>query len=604
MTGRTRNQRSTGPFGATFGLTVLLAPIAVPAQAAPGVRTEFRGQVLGPLGDPLTAAEVWVESRGTRLLDRPALTDGEGRYLTRVAVPDIEATYYSREWATVCATAPGCTVGDISYSPGRSFPFRLQLWDAGRIEGRVLGPNEQPVTDAVVWVRKTGIFVRRLYPDDLARTDEHGEFVLQKSPVGRISVCAWSPTSGAAVRDYDLAAPVGHLEMRLETGSWEPLRIRVRAADVGAAAGQIGLGLNSDPGGALPPELGNAVLDASGTATFPAVPVNGLLHLSAYSSRWVVDPPRQRLERGWPESTPRTPDGRFELQVDIARTDTLPLKGIVADDRGDPVADLELAFDDASGSRAARCRTDAEGHFEVFAPGVAGRELRVRPGNDRWVMAQAVRYRMTEVMDYGRLDTWWFQADPDEELDLHVTRAARIEGRIVDSEGRPQVDRVLVLRGLQGTTWDRLAITWSDRRGRYRFEGLRPPPHPLRIAVGWEGSAPTGESFELAPGEQLTDHLVTVAPAGSVRGIVRDAAGKPFPGAIIMMNAHDEKNGASRSSFLEHASSSLQGQFGFADVAPGHYRFAVIPSGSVFEFEYTAEVEVRSGERATIELRL
>ncbi|MCX7895777.1 MAG: outer membrane beta-barrel protein [Thermoanaerobaculum sp.] len=82
-------------------------------------------------------------------------------------------------------------------------------------------------------------------------------------------------------------------------------------------------------------------------------------------------------------------------------------------------------------------------------------------------------------------------------------------------------------------------------------------------------------------------------PSGEIRGVVRDPAGEPLPGATVLLNQNDQT--------LQETWTDVQGNFVFANVAPGTYRVKASLTGLG---EAEAEVRVGAGSPAQVTLAL
>lgn len=167
-------------------------------------------------------------------------------------------------------------------------------------------------------------------------------------------------------------------------------------------------------------------------------------------------------------------------------------------------------------------RTDAEGRFQLAAPGRRRFELEVAaPG---YLLKRALVTRPQLVS--RKIGT------------LTLVRAGRLRGRVVDPQGRPLGD-VEVLAVPQGSLGPRAFSpsdpvadrTKTDPQGRFELGHLR-PEQGYEVRASRTGTLPAARSATVgdaaAPPRELT---LVLAPSRSARGKVQDPDGKPIAGA-------------------------------------------------------------------------
>jgi hypothetical protein len=115
-----------------------------------------------------------------------------------------------------------------------------------------------------------------------------------------------------------------------------------------------------------------------------------------------------------------------------------------------------------------------------------------------------------------------------------ITQMGRVSGQVVeDGTNTPVADaRVfVVLDGSFVTPVDAPTGSVTDQDGRYLFDAL--PPGRYRIAAQKAGFAPPMEpsamqAFEVAPGQELANLIVSLQRGGAITGRVLDSSGRPF----------------------------------------------------------------------------
>ncbi|MBL8899961.1 MAG: carboxypeptidase regulatory-like domain-containing protein [Planctomycetes bacterium] len=144
--------------------------------------------------------------------------------------------------------------------------------------------------------------------------------------------------------------------------------------------------------------------------------------------------------------------------------------------------------------------------------------------------------------------------------DVTLERGATLSGTIYGPDGAPLAGAPIFL--FHGDAED---TSLADDAGRFRFEGLRPGTLQVYVrAEDYSGSARA--SRELALGENIEGFDLRLRPSGVVRGIVRDAAGKPVAG--VEVNGVTEPGGKGR----REATTGSDGRFEMRRLYPDHYR--------------------------------
>jgi protocatechuate 3,4-dioxygenase beta subunit len=144
--------------------------------------------------------------------------------------------------------------------------------------------------------------------------------------------------------------------------------------------------------------------------------------------------------------------------------------------------------------------------------------------------------------------------------DITLERGGTLSGTIYGPDGAPLPGALIFL--FHGEQEDQSS---ADDAGRFRFEGLR--PGTLQVYVRAEDySGSIRASRELALGEDVTGFDLRLKASGIVRGVVRDAAGKPVAG--IEVNGVTEPGGKGR----REATTGSDGRFELRSLYPDHYR--------------------------------
>jgi large repetitive protein len=170
----------------------------------------------------------------------------------------------------------------------------------------------------------------------------------------------------------------------------------------------------------------------------------------------------------------------------------------------------------------ATVRTDAEGRFQVAAPG--GRRFTLEVLAPGYLLEKAVITRPQLV-----------SRKPGT---LALARAGRLRGKVVDPQGRPQAGAEVVAVS-QGALGERAfspsdpvadrAVT--DPQGRFELPHVR-PRQSYEVRASRAGAFPAAQSATVGdPAAQPRDLTLVLAPARAARGKVQDPAGRPIAGA-------------------------------------------------------------------------
>lgn len=110
--------------------------------------------------------------------------------------------------------------------------------------------------------------------------------------------------------------------------------------------------------------------------------------------------------------------------------------------------------------------------------------------------------------------------------------------------------------------------TYSDREGRFRFEGL--PCGSFEVTAQAPGSSVARNRVVIAK-ESTADAILVLRTSGRIVGSLRDDEGKPVAGAVVRRIDDDGANDRSDPS-------SAEGEFQLLDVPPGNVDLEVVSS--------------------------
>lgn len=251
---------------------------------------------------------------------------------------------------------------------------------------------------------------------------------------------------------------------------------------------------------------------------------------------------------------------------------------------GQPIARALVTLIPADRSRYLEAVADDDGRYRFtgVAPGkyaLVGRPPELRATHLRAVFGESG----PDPYAYPRAT---LELDPGEQragLDLALSRALAIEGRIVDGWGEPMAGVSLDLRRPNGMSMS--AQAESDDRGEYRLFGLAPGRYRVcAVPSSRFSSVPPEDGSRFVrtchPGALheagASDVALTMQDATgidirmqrsrmySVSGIVRSASGQPPEGAIVVAHALERHAPGARTR-------SEGGSFELRGLTPGRY---------------------------------
>jgi protocatechuate 3,4-dioxygenase beta subunit len=252
-----------------------------------------------------------------------------------------------------------------------------------------------------------------------------------------------------------------------------------------------------------------------------------------------IAPPRWALGDGPPPGSPPTGPA---------------LAGRVSDLRGRPVAGARVVArperpgDGSAGLSVAG--TDVDGRFE----------LHLSPG--RWrLVVDADGYETAELRGLE---------PPDATVEVVLARRLALDG-VVRLDGRPAVGAAIQVGGLVQ------ASVTSDAAGRFHLPRLIEGRYALR-AHSADGSA-AAYLPSIAVGEEPDGGArpleIALAPAATVRGVVRDGAGRPIGGAEVALAE------SVLTPLPMAARADARGEFALPSVLPGGYLVSARAEGYV-----------------------
>lgn len=271
------------------------------------------------------------------------------------------------------------------------------------------------------------------------------------------------------------------------------------------------------------------------------------------------------------------------------------LDGVVTDPQGRPVEGAEV-----------RARTAAGGNFEALLL----RQAEASPPD-----------AYTAVDGSFRLE----DRAPGESLDLAVSRpgfgpgaapgvlvptekpvrvvlqpASRVSGRVTGSDGKAMPEVFLSLhemleRSMGGRSMmamGRSLRAETDDEGGFLFEGVSPGPIEVRAQAPRHQQVEL-QGLEVKPGQDLTGLEIVLAPGGVIEGRVLSPAGRPVPGAEVVVQEVSQSTSPFPSFTRLRANADGEGRYVLDGVPPGPRTLAATAEG----YDRTArDLDVRPGD--------
>jgi len=524
----------------------------------PGAAIE--GRVTDRRGAPIAQAEVRIECPdffpwnllpGAR--NEPLATGPDGRFRIEDLTPDSLCSLSIRHAGHTAAQLPGVK------APTRE-PLRIELATARALSGRIVGPLDEPVPEAVVQVDPREDRIESgggLSPDGGGRTDAGGRFRLEDLPPGPFDLTIAAPGYGQKTVHAVEVPEAGGPPLVISLAKGEMLTGTVvdsRGKPVDRAT--VRALLNEDRDGNFLPVEG--VTDGEGR-----------YHLDG-------------LEAGTYRAEVASPEGGFvsakvAVRPGINRLDfTFPggeVAGRVLGRGGAPIPDAVATLLPAvpSGVRPHTVTAAADGTFRMRSV-ADGDYLLTAEAEDFAALAEPA-----EIHVAG-------QAVQD--LELRLDRGAVLTGKLIGVA--PEDMRLGAIRAFSQSATGSMSSspTGVVVGGGYRIAGLRPGTWGV-IASTADGRSVHG-SVVIEPGmDQATLDLEWAAGYTLSGRILVDHA--PLADAYLTLHPIPAKMFSGSSAFPRTAG---DGSFRITGVAPGRYLVSVSQSG----ISRREEIEV-SGDR-------
>lgn len=564
-------------------LAVLAAVESCRGNTSPDVQAsaELHGHVHSANGRPLGGIRVLL-ARGGADLQAPAvastttnakgafkLTNARaGRYLLRAESPSYSAAVVA-----------------IELAPGERLTTSLRLEPEQLLEGVVQDSRGRPLPEAVVLAWPSG---RRGAAVVESRAGDDGRFTLAGLSRGAWTILAEASGFGTLQLER-VDVPARKLVLRLEGEARSLSGIVLGPDGQGRAGARVILGGASlrEPRQTVSGQRGLFVFHGVGLGRFTVRAAQG--ELSSLPTRQTVD-----------ETTGWLSPLRVALRPGVFAA------GRVTDDDGRPLAGVTVEIVAMpSDDLPQPAQTDNEGRFS-FGP--------LPPGTYR-VLARLPGYALAESPELK------LRLDLTPKVELRLSRAAGLTGRVIDDAGRPVArvsitalsllagpDDIAVLpRALplaaevaelpahklirQGKV--RTAV--SDPNGRFVVDDM--PAGRVRLELAHPDKLPKWvERIFVAPGEMKDLGALTIATGAWVTGKVLGERAEGIAAARVEARPVGRASAAAL-----RVASEADGSFALR-VPGGEYAFTATAPGHSLQALYAVRIE--EGKTATLELRL
>lgn len=369
-----------------------------------------------------------------------------------------------------------------------------------RLEGQVLGPDDEPAAGALVMLGSV--------PPRTATAEKDGSFAFDKL-IGR--------TYALSARSGDLVGgPVMHVlreksdpvVIRLAPGAAVEVTVVEAASGAPIAGASVDAGEGPDHGGP------SATTDSKGLALLKGLRPGSFAVVYARASGHA---PGHALVQ-----VPSAPGGKGAARIELRAG--APVSGVVVDESGAPIAGAQVAARDVSlpwdtEDERDLATTDDKGQFTIKA--VAAGTYRFAASHK----AHAPGSSEPVVLD---------GASEKKDVRIALKAGGIAAGKVVDAGGAPVPWATVRIGSQRGAMQmqdapTRQVIAGDD--GAFEVKGLSRGPL-LAIALS-ETASSQGVKFDLATARDKRDLILTLDVTGGIAGVVVDGSGEPVAEAQV-----------------------------------------------------------------------
>ncbi len=566
----------------------------------------LQGRVVNSAGEPIKEFLVRAEPVDKGRKDwEPARGTVTGRFSDENGRFTLEGLHEG-EWQirAEAKNAPACAPQQIRV-PGQESALTLTLAAGCTLAGVVTDPKGQPVRSARVRAdperSESSRFVFNENKRFSASTDPQGKFEINGIPPGPLKLEAssdeWASPEPQAF-DLTPGQKVASVQLVLRT----PGRIVGLVLDqAGHTDGSRPISLNGGAGG----NWQQTTSDANGRFVFEKLsPGDYNLSTQAKQEEYAsAGSDQTKLNRIWQEQ-------QRSLQVKVAEgaTSEVTLGGLPKDAihlvghvtcGGRPVANAYLQtwrHGKAEGEEPREFHASAndDGSYDLVLGGSGDYTVNVRAEASNASTSLAFEVKVG--------------SEPQQSREFELP-GARIAGRVVDRQGKPQAQVWLELhadsaaRGESGRNVSGNVST--DEEGRFQFEHVAPGTYEIvcgGVEMGWRPGPRTGRTTRsglvVEAGKSLEGLEIVAQPACRVEGTVIGPDGAPLAGATVV--AVDEQGKSLLGWNRETTDGS--GHFDFDTLPPG--RAAFLAQKGALTSGYSGWVNVQDSDTSKVELTL
>ncbi len=516
----------------------------------------LEGQVVDSRTEPVAGATLFAECNG-KVVGRTQ-SDAAGMFVFG---------HLPQDYVLVRATTPAPDVAaawiDLLGEPRTFLP--LVTMPARAVTGSVRDDAGQPVAGA--WIVTAPYDAGDLgLASCTAVSDASGRFRLTHVPFGRNVLRAWAPGHDAFEATVNDTGDVT-LDCRIERDATQErtfVLIGATAAQCAAARLDVSV-LHAGCPLPLPPAMRNPPLGADGLWCLRGWPYADEMRASIAGSDLAFTP----TEHTVPADVPAR-----RREFELATGDAARIKGrLVGVGALGGVTLVAQPITKDLQPRRVLTRTLDDGTFELPALVATGESFALR---------LLSREHVVQTRENARA---WFVAShtPSTLHAVAIAKAHHVRLRVIGGTGRPiagarisilgrcRPPRVLTVVGIEDMPTWRIASGITDAEGTEEITGLELlTDEQLLCAV----TSPEGyevRSFQVAAGATTDLGDLTLVPTASVRVVVTDPAGQPWPGARVQIQTYGAFDWRVR-----HVAADRTGEILVRGLEPGMHGFRLL----------------------------